>query len=295
MGACTFTWKWLLYEKKKNPERFAHNSEKASGSCTNLKILFQFILGISHSPAQNPTSHTDHAENNPEGQISTEGPPSTSHPILLQHYQSHTKKPHLYYKAQAQQSPALPLPGLKCREQGGAPGALRDTLRWHLLRWHRVPQGLDPAQGSAPQPSSHNREESPASLLKYGFVSPGEKGSAPLEIQQMVNKCYFIQGFALFALWQMPDNSTLPSSLTQDTFLQDQTLIQFFQCFFTFFFQFREEKFYLIIFFFCLFFFVVWIDQLHIFPWLYQRSHQYQSTSNFKRALVGRLKIDHAF
>lgn len=123
--------------------------------------------------------------------------------------QSDTKKPHRYDKAQ--QSPALPVPGLKCREQGGD---LVLTccrcwhLRWHLLRWHRVTPGLGPAQGSASQLSSLNRGESPASPLKYGFASPAEKGSAPLETQQMVDKYSFIQGFALFTLWQMPDNST---------------------------------------------------------------------------------------
>lgn len=71
MGTCTCTWKWLLYEKKENkdPGRSAHISEKASGSCTNLKILFQFMLGISHSLAHNPVPYTDHVpENNPVGQ-----------------------------------------------------------------------------------------------------------------------------------------------------------------------------------------------------------------------------------
>lgn len=131
---CTYIYlEMTVVWKKKNPERFAHISEEASGSCTNLKILFEFTRGISHSPAQNLTltmlKTTLRAK--PAFSASTERPPSTSHPILLQRYLNSICFPKWHQKTtsiwQSSAKPCSSCARIKVQRAGRGPGA-------HLLQ-----------------------------------------------------------------------------------------------------------------------------------------------------------------
>lgn len=191
MGTCTFTWKWLLHEKKRNkdPERFAHIIEKASGSCTHLKnIISVYAWHFPLSCSQSCTLHWPCPWKQPHGP----NPAQRNHQALPIHSPTGLPQQHLFSKVTP--NPHIDMTKLRpskallflCEDKvqwpGRAPwGAQRSPAPRcrHLLRWHHT---KSPRAGSCTKLSTTGQMStgttSPASILKHGFALSGEKGSA---------------------------------------------------------------------------------------------------------------------